>query len=168
MAFGQARPPPTPHRGDGPAAKESLMGPVGQAQPSGTDQSRSGRDGEEPTKVAGEMSMGMEDLPLPVAAAGRLGMASRSMSWSRSLQAAPTRQARSDGLRPGALASAWTDSNSRRALSTIRPGKVNLATDNTASFRFILLARLCGLALGATDSSSGMATQCDFQTRFQP
>jgi hypothetical protein len=46
----------------------------------GWRQSRSGRDGEEPTKVAGDMSMGMEDFPLPDEAAGRRGMASRSMS----------------------------------------------------------------------------------------
>ena len=54
------------------------MGPTGQARPSSERYVRSGGG----TKVAGEMSMGMEDLPLPVEAAGRRGMPRRSMSWS--------------------------------------------------------------------------------------
>jgi hypothetical protein len=54
------------------------MGPAGQARPSIERYVRSGGG----TKVAGEMSMGMEDFPLPVEAAGRRGMPRRSMSWS--------------------------------------------------------------------------------------
>jgi len=93
---------------------------------------------------------------LPGAEAGRFGVPRRSRSWSRSLTEALTSDARWAGSRPGAIASWCTISSSRRALKTIRPGSVSLAADRTASFLFALLARLCGLALGATDSSSGM------------
>ena len=89
------------------------------------------------------------------------------MSWSRSLTEVLTRQARSVGLRPGDAASAWTISNSRRALSTIRPGIVSRQAASTFSFRFSLRCRLWGLAFGATDSSSGM-TDNDRQRRDSP
>jgi len=93
---------------------------------------------------------------LPGDAAGRLGVPRRSISCSRSLTAAPTREARWAGSRPGATASAWTVSSSRLQLRTIRPGRVSRAADRIVSFLASLLARLCGLALGATLSSLGM------------
>ena len=92
----------------------------------------------------------------PGDAAGRFGVPRRSISCSRSLTAAPTREARWAGSRPGATASAWTVSSSRLALKTMRPGRVSRAADRIVSFLASLLAKLCGLALGATLSSLGM------------
>jgi hypothetical protein len=47
-------------------------------------------------------------------------------------------------------------SSSRLALKTMRPGRVSRAADRIVSFLASLLAKLCGLALGATLSSLGM------------
>ncbi len=108
------------------------MGPAGQARPSGMGQSRSGRDWGEPTKVAGEMSMGMEDFPLPVEAAGRRGMASKSMSWSCKVTMARAAEIRSWA---GAVVSSTRSairSADRRSRKTICPGKVALAIPITA------------------------------------
>jgi len=92
----------------------------------------------------------------PGAEAGRLGRLKRSISWSRSFTLAPTSEARWAGSRPGATASAWTVSNSRLQLRTMRPGRVNRAADRIVSFLASLLAKLCGLALGAMLSGLGM------------
>lgn len=74
--------------------------------------------------------------------AGRLGVPRRSISCSLSLTLAPTRDARWEGSRPGATASAWTVSNSRLQLSTIRPGNVSRAAERIVSFLASLLAKL--------------------------
>jgi hypothetical protein len=110
-------------------------------------------------------SIGAEAFPFP-AAAGRRGIPRRSSNWSLSLTELPMRQARSAGLRPGAAASAWTISNSRRALSTMRPGNVSRQADSIASFLFSLRCRLWGLAFGATDSSSGIGSLCPTKQRL--
>jgi len=68
----------------------------------------------------------------PGTAAGRFCVPRRSISWSRSLTEAPTREARAAGSRPGALASWCTTSSSRRALKTIRPGSVRRAAARIA------------------------------------
>jgi len=128
VACRRARPPPTPPRGDGTARKESIMGPAGQAQPSSERYVRSGGG----TKVAGEMSMGMEAFPLPDEAAGRRGIASRSMSWSWRVTMALAAEIRSLA---GAVVSSTRSairSADRRSRKTICPGKVALAIPITA------------------------------------
>ena len=104
----------------------------------------------------------------PGEAGGRLGVPRRSISCSLSLTAELTREARCAGSRPGAIASWCTISSSRFALRTMRPGRVSLAAARTDSFRTDLLARLCGLTLGATDSSLGMTQTYKNPPRFQP
>ena len=168
MACRRARPPPAPPRGDGTARKESIMGPAGQARPSCERYVRSGRDGEEPTKVAGEMSMGMEDLPLPAEAAGRRGMASRSMSWSCRVTMALAAEIRSLA---GAVVSSTRSairSADRRSRRTICPGREALARLNTTSLLAALFDRLFPSIAGYDFSMYGMTTQCDFRQRFQP
>jgi hypothetical protein len=49
----------------------------------------------------------------------------------------------------------------------MRPGRVNLAADRIVSFLPVLLAKLCGLALGATLSSLGMTQAYKKTPRFQ-
>lgn len=171
----RAGPPPPVPRGDGPGRKVSFNRARARVRAQGTvlapSAGHASTGSGQALRSGGTegltSSMGAEGR-FPPAAAGRRGMARRSASWSRSLQAAPMRQARSDGLRPGALASAWTASSSRLALRTIRPGMVSLAAARIVPFLWALRCRLWGLALGATLSSLGIPESCPLARQFQP
>lgn len=123
-------------------------------------------DGEEPTKVAGEMSMGMDAFPLPDEAAGRRGMASRSMSWSWRATMAFAAEIRSGAGAFGFSAISDIVTADRRSRRTICAGKVALATANTVPVRFSLRLKLFGLKSGVDFSSVGMTDNDRQHTDF--
>ena len=110
--------------------------------------------------------MGMEDFPLPDEAAGLLGMASRSMSWSCRETMALAAEIRSGAGEFGSSAISDMVTADRRRRRTICAGKVALATANTVPVRFSLLLRLFGLTSGVNLSRLGMTDNDRQHTDF--